>query len=522
MSNGTVYKYKYFNSFAGGLDVASSPLELADNQMQIALNGYLTRKGAFRKRSGYKKDIAAAIGTDVVGVVNVFRYYTGSSSYTMIAAQTASKIRIFYQDGAAYTELTGGADFVWGTDIQFVAYQDYLFICDGTNFQYWDGSAANKADCVFSTDTGYIASLTPRLLTVVDDRLFVVDSSNDDVIYFSDFGAWNTDPGTDLLFKDVNTLPIPERNSDLKGIRSWTMYGNNDELMIKRENGLWTMLGKDEDDYVLVKMSDEAGGVSAYGYRASDYGTIVFVGNDMIYEISDTAFPPIGTPIKPLIAGKDLTRSWCVYDKAHELILISCGDVTLCWNLVTRSWTEMDINFTCACRYTASEDHNKVVFGFNDSPYLWHYSGVADAADADGTGGNDIKRRLKTKLVDLYEFGVTKFLRGVKTMSDSETATPFEMTVFVNDHIKPPRTDTHTVTVTYYGKLWGVDDASEDDHDMIWDDDEWAGDEVSLSSTVLGDNLTANHFDVLIESEDKLESTIYGIGVEYTELATRR
>lgn len=52
-----VYNYINLNGFNGGLNIKDSPTEIADDQLREAMNVVLTRRGAAKKRSGFRKDL---------------------------------------------------------------------------------------------------------------------------------------------------------------------------------------------------------------------------------------------------------------------------------------------------------------------------------------------------------------------------------------------------------------------------------------------------------------------------------
>jgi len=503
------YDYIYIESLAGGVNKNDSPLEIRDDQMQLCLNGILRKRGAVKKRAGYAKEISRSIADDVAGVIgidNVTRYYYGANSIYVVAALTAAETKIVYWDGTNWIELTGGTVFDNGSAVQFLQYRENLLMYNGNQFEYTDVTLMatdNKDDCGFTGGTGYI-SVDPKVMEVCDDRLFAVDNTNNNTLYYSEVDGYTTNPGTDLNFKTNDNLPIPWQTADGAGINGLKRDGITDELLIGRDSDLAVLLGVDASDYRLMQIHGVAGFVSPRGMIETEDGDLIFVGNNQIWEKSGGRITPIGTPEKPEFDGVNMDNATCIYDAVNACVIIGHRNGTLVWNVVRdidqpplRSWTEWDIPFTCGLRLPANSDSNKIVFGFRDSPYLWEMnSGKSD-------NGENILFRLQTKTIDLSRFAEKKKVHSTKVLTTADIAQPYDVTIVLNDGVK---FDAQKVNVQLVGMTWDEDD---------WDDALWAGEGLVQGTALHGaDLIKFNEFSVVVESDDQNDLTVFKIAVE--------
>lgn len=498
--SGTQYDYLYINRFDGGINKNDSPLQIADNELRTAKNAVLTTRGAIAKRKGYKKDISATAGT---AIDNIYRYYFSNQKQTIVATRAAGNFNKIYKRGSSsWTEITGGSNLLKGRDVNFSVYRDTLFIYDGAVWQYYTGSG-NKADVGFD---GAGLTLTPKLMEISDNRIFVVDSTSTEsnTLYYSAYNGWTASVPSDLDFGTNDNLYIPERISDSRGIVQIKSYGLNDELLVFRENDIWALSGVSSDDYQLLKVTGNAGCVAKNGIAETDYGSLVFPGVDQIYELNGSELTPIGNQIIPLIKGVDLKKATSVYDPRIQSVIIGYPQGTLVWNTRSRAWTTWDIPFKKLIRYTASSDYGKIVFCLSGDNHLyeWNQTNQDDSSTIDF--------EMETKIFDYNQFAENKTIRGLKTTCDTYTLSPFSYEIRINDG-----TDTLSgnMTIDKTGSLYGK---------AYFDQDKWYGGSLSVAGTGLEDSYRGNMFSVKITASHSNDLTIYNMAVESRFTGRRR
>lgn len=499
MAGETAYNYVQVSDFSGGLNLQDSQVSMADNQLQQCLNFILTRKGALKKRRGYDEDIAAAIGTGVIGVQDIYRLYSTTAAETIVTGLLAVNPKIYLLGSSSYTEITGGTALTYGADVLYGDYRDYLFLCNGSQFQYHVAGSGTKADVVHAGTT-----VTPWMIRISDDRIFAVDTALDrNTLYYTEFDGWTTSPGTDMNFAAGNDVTIMTRSSDSGGITNMWKYGNNDELLVFRSNDCHALMGVDKNDYRLVQMSGVAGCVAKRGIAETAGGDLIVVGNGTVYMLRGATFYDIGHDIRPRMDGVDMSDACAVYDQLRDCVLIGYRNGTLVWNVATESWSEFNIRFDCACRYTRASDSNKVLIGFNDKPYLYEYWKTKY------DDGADILTRWQSKTFDLGAFYQEKFLRGIKTLTDAEVTTPFYVTVILNDGQSSKR---RQMTITLVGSLWDTG---------IWDaaDSVWASGNFMLGGLVFDMARRYNIFSILCDDTSHYDLTFYKAAIMLQGLA---
>src|SRR3990167_8321417 len=154
MAYGEEWSKPIIRDFSGGMNLKKSPILLAgptspNNEVVRARNMVLDDRGAIRKRLGYTA-LSGAVATGVTGIQMAYRWNHPSGSVTLVAAKTATYTKIYSFDGSTFTEITGGTALAAGDTVRFIDFFDYLFIYNGTVFQYMSSpTATTKADVVY-------------------------------------------------------------------------------------------------------------------------------------------------------------------------------------------------------------------------------------------------------------------------------------------------------------------------------------------------------------------------------------
>ena len=465
------------------------------------------------------------LGEHVIGIENVFRYYNPTQNYTIVAAITEGRIWFYYEDGQQYKSVdfetfNGSSYALWnfpGFDktkpVQFCCYRDTLFACNGSAWVYFTPTTGAPICSpvvlnpgVDPTTSGpYVTDLVPDFMEINNDKLFVKDPRYPDELFFSIEYAWNTSPGVDMSFRLLDNFFIPERNSCQGGIVGFISSTLLDSIVTGRNRDMWYLTGVDVLDYQDQKLSALQGFISPRGFCETEDNTLISVGIDQISETAFNYVPiPIGDNITPRIVGVDMSDCCAVYDMLNKCVRIGYKGGELIWNVARkladgqplRAWTESTQRFTCACRYTALADANKIIFGRRDEPYVYRMNtGTTD-------DGADIRYIIETRTDDLGEFTTDKKLRNVKVETNGQKFQMFNLTTILNNGEQQQ---------TYQGKvrlgnLWGQ---------LIFGKETWSGGAIRTGNVSLSqDMIASNEFSIKIDDTSSNSLTIYKIGVE--------
>lgn len=371
--------------FSGGVVRDSKRLTLAPNQCRIARNFYIHHAtGRLIKRRGFTKYNDTAVpGAKYIDTIT--RYYNSTVRDTVIGAATTTYSKILHDGGgvSGWTEITGGSDLACGDRIRFQVARDYLLLCNGNVMQYWAGTGNTKADVTYVTGSGYYSALKPRLLSLADNRLYVVNNvdAQRNQVWFSVIGIWTTDPGTDIEFGELDFITIPYRIGDQRGITALWPDGFNNDLLVFRENDYYRLVGTGPDDYLLWRVPGPGGCMSADGVcDAEDF--IVFVGNGNVYAYDGrNETYTIGDEIAEEMKDQNLEESCCTYFPDIKSVVVSWPGAAWCWNVKTHGWTKWDSNAGphTSCTLMAAADKRIVLFNNKTDNYLYqHDYGTTD------------------------------------------------------------------------------------------------------------------------------------------------
>ena len=512
------------DDFSGGMNTQDSPIALENNQAQIMLNAVLTKKGGISVRNGYGKYSSSAFPTSAGAWTyrstwEIIRYYTPSFSITVAAVRYYDATRLFWYDEDAgsvtygtWVELTTTAPIAATNRVSFCIYRDILFVFNGLDvLKYWDGNTTTSAltDCGFKAGT---LTVYPKLMKVCDDRLFMVGYADGvysrTSVFYTNFDAWSGAVPTELEFENNNEIVLKDRISDKRGITALYTSALNDELLVTVEFGTYELIGTDEDNYEFKKISNEAGCVSQNGMTTTPYETIIMVGVNEVYEITDSGFNPIATQIKKKLQERVLTECCVEYDKDTDSVIIAAGptgDGELVYNARTGGWTEWSIGIDTIHRFKYSGDDERLIFVKTSTNNVYTFDSAYD--DDDGTAFNF---KLKTKAFQVDGFAPTKTIRTIKAIYDSThdnaTELPFDLTISINNG------DTIvSIRDTVKGTRW---------NNFKWNQAAWAAGTLMIGSSSVQLN-PGNIVVFTIEKTNDNKLTLYGLAVNAKLLSGR-
>jgi len=428
------------DNFAGGIDTHTMRYMLPEGQYKDALNFYIDSKtNKLIRRRGYAKFNTAALASDVISVDAIMRRKLKDASgiLTIIAVQTTTYSRIYLSTNeTSWTEITGGSVLAGGATVRFLVYRDILFICNGSQFQYYTGTG-NKADVVFKGGT---SAIVPSIMAVSDDKIFAKTVALPYEVFFTIEGGWTTDPGTDMEFPGYS-VATPYRDQNINGIFN---NGTNNDLVIGTTSKSYSLTGVSYLDYVFKNTDYMKGMVSQSGMCMADVkdnNALVFAGNGTVYACDSSAnVNEIGEAIRESLATANMAKSVCVYLPRLNAVLFTCPDGSYLWNCTTGGWTNWDIFLDAACLSEESADNSMVLCAVNGKKYIYKL----DSGETDD--GADIKNVF---LSAFYDGGDNTKSKSIKK-------------IFVSHNVERPATMTISCTVNG-NQFYDIQDARIED-----------------------------------------------------------
>lgn len=512
-ASGAGFEYTFINDLSGGINSVDSPVAIADNQYRKAMNFYVSKTGALTKRKGYDFYNTSSINSSTTAIYGLYRFYQGGiDAHTIAIGNYGVNDKVLRQTSSSvYTWITSPTSGAWlsNAGIQINDYRDMMFAyCkDGSKFCYWNGDKT-----VGFKDVGFISTgvvVQPRLMCISDDRVFVVDARYKDEVFYTTYDGWLGLEPTEMNFETNASVVIPERSNNMSGITALFNFGMNDEMLVCRENDVYALYGVGTADYTLKKVSDVCGCINQKSICATEYGSIVFVGVDNVYEMvvtdaDNNSINPIGDAIRDKISNVQTSKCCCAYYPAIESVLVGTTNGTLVYNCRSKAWTEWDIPISNMLYMHYSLDSKTFIFTKYDVGYVWNLF----ATTTDNTA--NVSFDWESKIYDGKEFAEYKKFRSVKFLTDTNMIMPFTSTFKVDDGMYEI---VENVAIKKAVSLWGS---------AKFGTGKWAGGTLSILEQNLDDRCTGNFFAIKITGSNANQFTIYSIGAEETVKERRR
>lgn len=426
--------------FNGGLNVFAPPQLVGDNDLTIAIDGYLNADGSFRMRNGMKAYnsvttpnsslILARFYQDVKNGAKVVPEVTkllGQIGNTLYAIGTGSNTSI----GAIWDSTTNASPMTWvrvqdPNDPNFVAgLTDVMVICTGSGGPYvYDGTN-------LYTPAGWSNAAGAKWCAVVNGIIW--------------FGGVRTAPnqifGTgDGITASMESLPAYRNfalSSPVEGLCALGT-GPTAALVAGCNSGLSVLYGTGPSTFYRqdVPFTD---GVTSGRTMVSDAGQVYFLGHSGFYVFDGTSLPQIiSIKIQPWILNDpfhvaatdfpmtDRSLAWSqIYNNKLHLGYASyiatpnttAPNTILCYDLIVRGWTVLRPNGGAASMalFDAPSDPNpyQVYIGTstNAQPFQWDYvPSLTQSAAYDDAPTNTVPvlAQVQTKYFDLGIPGTTK------------------------------------------------------------------------------------------------------------------
>lgn len=475
-----------FYGFRGGLNVKAAPQLVGDDDLTIALNGYLRPDGAFQQRNGM-----ATYGSTQAGTYATYlaRFYQDIVNGTP-QAETRTLLAEF--NGTLYSVPSSGAwvsigsvggssalPMTWvqvqeANALHYAGLTDVIVICTGSGGPYvYDGTN-------LYTPAGWSSAANAKWCASVNGILW--------------FGGISSTPNQifgcgDGITANVETLPAYRNFALSYPVEGLVAQGSGSTatLVIGRNSGISVLYGTGPSTFTLqdVPFND---GVSAGLSMVSANGIVYFLGHMGYYSFDGQSEPQqISTKIEPwilndpLTPGYPMTQNWnltwaAIYNNRLHLGYCSNSstpNTILCYDLVMRGWTVLVTTPGIASMIllNAPGDSNPYVCLVGSATtgqvYTWDYiSTVTTAASLDGT--TPVLAQAQSKYFKIGVPGTNKCLQRFYPeffVAGNFTA---QLTISTNYGLSQTSQETTNPTATTDTLYW-------DTSGSLWDASVWGG-----------------------------------------------
>ncbi len=261
----------YYEKFDGGLNIRDFWHTIADNELTVARNIRLDEGGVVRRRGGWTKYSATAVGTagNLIGVYHGSWVIAGVLTRYVIATDG---VKVFYGTGGSWTDITGAvANTVSSTSlISFLSFNNVLIGYGGTSTPWtWDGTAGAIIVMAGTPPIGNIG-------IVWQDRVFFAGVSTARTrLYYSATGdqtTWGASAYVDI--------PSPFDGDEITGLA--VLYGN---LIVFKRRSIYIVQGDAPENWVISKTNSAIGCVSPYSVVGVD-NVVYFVSDKGLYAMN--------------------------------------------------------------------------------------------------------------------------------------------------------------------------------------------------------------------------------------------
>ena len=260
-----------YSSFPGGLNIRDFWHKIADDEITIANNIRLDEGGVIRRRGGWTKLSATAVGTagNLIGVHHGSWVIAGAMTRYVIATDG---VTVWSGVGGAWTNRTGAVVNTVATNslVSFLGFNNTVIGYGLTSPPWsWDGSAASISLLGGSPPTGNIG-------IVWQNRVFFAGVGTARTrLYYSAIG----DPTT-WAASAYADIPSPYDGDEITGLA--VLYGN---LIVFKRHSIYIVQGDAPASWVISKTNSAVGCVSPYSVIGVD-NLVYFVSDKGLYAMN--------------------------------------------------------------------------------------------------------------------------------------------------------------------------------------------------------------------------------------------
>jgi len=260
-----------YSNFDGGLNIRDFWHTLADNELTLANNIRLDEGGVVRRRGGWTKLAAAAVGTsgNLIGITHGAWLVTGTLTRYVVATDGT---KVFWLNGTSWDDITGAYSMSpnANTLVSFLSMNNLLIGYDGKNAPWtWDGVAAAIAALAGSPPTSEIG-------IVWQNRVWFFGASTARTrAYYSDLGNPSSYGASSYI-----DIPSPYDGDEITGVA--ILYGN---LVVFKRRSIYIIQGDAPENFIVSKTNSAVGCVSPYSIVTID-NLVYFVSDKGLYAMN--------------------------------------------------------------------------------------------------------------------------------------------------------------------------------------------------------------------------------------------
>jgi len=343
-----------YNDFRGGLNTDAAPDNILDNELMVADNVSLDKRGGLIKRKGTVPLNATSYGAQVEQLIE-WKRNDGTTVLLAVIGTTLAKI----------SDVDGTK-----TDIQVLnrnqigwfAFQDKFYFVDGAEYRVYDGNTVAAVTPASGSDLTPIKRCKWLVHHPKSLRFFAAGDANDKAaLYYSE-------PNDPTYFKATSKLYPAKAEGPITGL---AVFGT--AVVVFYQNGAWVWKGVDPAidavweplpirqgtlSHKSIALTPNGltflglGGIYTVTAGILDYNITLLAGSDLVKNISNNKVTNL---IKDIV-HPDTTVA--VFDPYAELYMLAYGDdvtnprnnkiLVFDWNLGAFTvWTGLQANDFC-------------------------------------------------------------------------------------------------------------------------------------------------------------------------------
>lgn len=369
--------YGYFRNydFSGGLNSATSPFLLQDNEAADIKNLFITTEGAIETRGGFSHHSSLPAG---LRGTRLFRYYKDG---TAAGEWICQAMPVHGTTGESYLMDYNDSTTAWGILFKETAidhFHDKDAIANFLGRLYVTNDLDGLRWYEDPTGTGEVSTAPKcRFLTVHGQRLYMAgDPSNPFSFYFSGLRDGTVWDDVTLAGANAGYWKLPSQTGGaITGLANWKGY-----LLVFTESAVWALQGDYPDEASITEI--------ASGIGCSAPHSLVEIGGEVFFKSGARVFkmgvPPIDVSKKVFgsIYASDASeavgwnRNYVLVntEQSHEYAIQPTVDTYL-YDIDYDRWTKFDnLPYHAAAVSSASRDQELAIIARNDSEEIAVYN----------------------------------------------------------------------------------------------------------------------------------------------------
>jgi len=376
----------------GGLNTASGPLGLQDNESSDLLNIDFDKFGSILKRNGYTHlNSTATTGTTLSDGLHWFEYT--SSGVTVRELINVSGGKLFKMDSldGTWDDITGALTLTSNNPCSLTNFLNTVIGTNNVNLPFkWDGTTASAMDVP--------TNLTKAKLVCVYNNYAL----------YANVEVGGVRHGSRIYWSNINSITTWDAadfaefgKDDGQEITGIAVLG--EALVVFKERSIYIVLFTGDRDmpFVISKSASEVGCAAPFSVQNIDNG-IMFLAFDGIYYFDGNNSFKVSDRINPTIENLNGTRfnkAIGLYQQNKSKYWLSVSGSGQSTNDTIITWDSINNAFSIYDGINASAMTTVYVGGIEERPYFTDYAGYTYRADY---GVDDYPGKVQTAINGYY------------------------------------------------------------------------------------------------------------------------